>query len=81
VGKYLAGHRGRTPDPSQRWLTLVHHHAQTIVACDFFVAFTSPKWNFRPPSSGSTPGGSWTERATAQCQSSFRQIDKGDMTL
>jgi putative transposase len=34
VRKYLAGHRGRTPDPSQRWLTFVHH-AQAIVACDF----------------------------------------------
>ena len=35
VQKYLAGHRGRTPDPSQRWLTFVHNHAQAIVACDF----------------------------------------------
>jgi putative transposase len=41
VQKYLAGHRGRTPDPSQRWLTFVHNHAQAIVACDFFVVFTA----------------------------------------
>ena len=41
VRKYLAGHRGRTPDPSQRWLTFVHNHAQAIVACDFFVVFTA----------------------------------------
>jgi putative transposase len=31
----------RTPDPSQRWMTFVHNHAQTIVACDFFVVFTA----------------------------------------
>jgi putative transposase len=36
VRKYLADYRGRTPDPSQRWLTFVHNHAQAIVACDFF---------------------------------------------
>jgi putative transposase len=41
VPKYLASHRGRTPDPSQRWLTFVHTHAQAIVACDFFVVFTA----------------------------------------
>ena len=41
VRKYLAGHRGRTPDPSQRWLTFVHNHAHAIVACDFFVVFTA----------------------------------------
>jgi len=41
VRKYLGGHRGRTPDPSQRWLTFVHNHAQAIVACDFFVVFTA----------------------------------------
>jgi transposase InsO family protein len=41
VRKYLADYRGRTPDPSQRWLTFVHNHAQTIVACDFFVVFTA----------------------------------------
>ena len=28
VQKYLAGHRGRTPDPSQRWLTFVLTHPQ-----------------------------------------------------
>ena len=39
VQKYLASYRGRTPDPSQRWLTFVHNHAQTIMACDFFVVF------------------------------------------
>lgn len=32
---------GRTPDPSQRWLTFVHNHAQAIVACDSFVVFTA----------------------------------------
>lgn len=31
----------RTPDPKQRWLTFVHHHAQGIVACDFFVVMTA----------------------------------------
>jgi hypothetical protein len=41
VQKYLAGHRGRTPDPSQRWLTFVHNHAHAIVACDFFVVSTA----------------------------------------
>jgi len=41
VRKYLANYRGRTPDPSQRWLTLVHNHAQAIVSCDFFVVFTA----------------------------------------
>jgi putative transposase len=41
VQKCLAGHRGRTPDPSQRWLTFVHNHAQAIVACDFFVVFSA----------------------------------------
>jgi transposase InsO family protein len=41
VQKYLASHRGRTPDPSQRWLTFVRNHAQAMVACDFFVVFTA----------------------------------------
>ena len=41
VQKYLADYRGRTPDPSQRWLTFVHNHAQVVVACDFFVVFTA----------------------------------------
>jgi putative transposase len=41
VQKYLANHRGRTPDPCQRWLTFVRNHAQAIVACDFFVVFTA----------------------------------------
>jgi hypothetical protein len=41
VRKYLVDYRGRTPDPSQRWLTFVHNHAQAIVACDFFVVFTA----------------------------------------
>ncbi|HEV8416868.1 MAG TPA: hypothetical protein VGQ49_24950 [Bryobacteraceae bacterium] len=41
VRKYLASYRDRTPDPSQRWLTFVHNHAQAIVACDFFVVFTA----------------------------------------
>jgi hypothetical protein len=31
----------KTPDPSQRWLTCVHNHAQAIVACDFFVVVTA----------------------------------------
>ena len=39
--KYLADYRGRTPDPSQRWLIFVHNHAQAIVACDFFVVCTA----------------------------------------
>ena len=41
VQKYLARHRGRTPDPSQRWLTFVRNHAQAMVACDFFVVVTA----------------------------------------
>jgi hypothetical protein len=41
VRKYLANYRGRTPDPSQRWLTFVHNQAQAIVACDCFVVFTA----------------------------------------
>jgi len=41
VRKYLANYRVRTPDPSQRWLTFIHNHAQAIVACDFFVVFTA----------------------------------------
>jgi transposase InsO family protein len=42
VGKYLK-QRGprREPDPTQRWLTFVHNHAQAIVACDFFVVVTA----------------------------------------
>jgi len=35
------GWSGRDPDPSQRWLTFVHNHAQAMVACDFFVAVTA----------------------------------------
>ncbi|MCI0624637.1 MAG: hypothetical protein L0387_23820 [Acidobacteria bacterium] len=31
----------RTPDPKQRWLTLIHNHAKVIVACDFFVVITA----------------------------------------
>jgi hypothetical protein len=63
VRKYLASYRDRTPDPSQRWLTFVHNHAQAIVACDFFVVFTA---RFRilyvfvsadEPSSSSPSGG------------------------
>jgi transposase InsO family protein len=41
VQKYLASYRGRTPDPSQRWLTFTHNHAQAVVAYDFFVVFTA----------------------------------------
>jgi hypothetical protein len=37
VEKYLRDGPVRTPDPKQRWLTFVHHHAKVIVACDFFV--------------------------------------------
>ena len=37
---------GRTPEPSQRWLTFVHNHAQAIVARDVFVVFTA---RFRIP--------------------------------
>ncbi|HKD04911.1 MAG TPA: integrase core domain-containing protein [Bryobacteraceae bacterium] len=42
VGKYL--HRNgpvRTPDPKQRWLTLVRNHAKVTIACDFFVVITA----------------------------------------
>jgi len=42
VGKYL--HRDgpvRTPEPKQRWLTFVRHHAKAMVACDFFVVITA----------------------------------------
>jgi putative transposase len=31
----------RTPDPQQRWLTLVRNHANVIVACDFFTVVTA----------------------------------------
>jgi len=43
VQKYLVGGGcpGRKPDPSQRWLTFVHNHAQAIVACDFLVVVTA----------------------------------------
>jgi putative transposase len=41
VQKYLASHRGPTPDPSQRKLTFVHTHAQAIVACDFVLVVTA----------------------------------------
>jgi hypothetical protein len=42
VGKYLRRDRPvRTPDPKQRWLTYVHHHAKVMVACDFFVGITA----------------------------------------
>jgi len=38
VGKYLHRERPvRTPDPKQRWLTLVRNHAKVMVACDFVV--------------------------------------------
>jgi putative transposase len=41
VAKYLKS-RGprREPDPKQRWLTFVRHHAKWIVASDFFVVVT-----------------------------------------
>jgi hypothetical protein len=41
VGKYLRDGPVRAPDPKQRWLTFVHHHAKVIVACDFFVMATA----------------------------------------
>jgi transposase InsO family protein len=41
VGKYLREWPRREPDPSQRWLTFVRNHAQTMVACDFFVVVTA----------------------------------------
>lgn len=42
IGKYLRDRpAGRTPDPAQRWLTFVRHHAQAVVACDFFVVVTA----------------------------------------
>jgi transposase InsO family protein len=43
VQKYLAGGGcpGRKPDPSQRWLSFVHNHAQSIVASDFLVVVTA----------------------------------------
>lgn len=30
-----------TPYPIQLWLTFVHNHAKSIVACDFFVVVTA----------------------------------------
>src|SRR5215467_4294894 len=42
VGKYLRRQSpARTPDPKQRWLSFVRHHAKVMVACDFFVVFTA----------------------------------------
>lgn len=43
VQKYLAGGGcpGRKPDPSQRWLSFVHNHTQSIVASDFLVVVTA----------------------------------------
>src|SRR5215469_14074877 len=42
VGKYLRRQSPvRTPDPKQRWLTLVRNHAKVMVACDFFVVITA----------------------------------------
>ena len=43
VQKYLVGGGcpGRTPDPSQGWLTFVHNHAQAILASDFLVVVTA----------------------------------------
>jgi hypothetical protein len=46
VEKYLRRASGpyRTPDPKQRWATLVRNHAKAIVACDFFVVVTATVW-------------------------------------
>jgi putative transposase len=41
VGNYLRDGPRRKPDPSQRWLTFVRNHAQTMLACDFFVVVTA----------------------------------------
>jgi hypothetical protein len=42
VGKYLRHESPvRIPDPKQRWLTFVRHHAKVMVACDFFVVITA----------------------------------------
>jgi transposase InsO family protein len=42
VGKYLRKDGPvRTPDPKQRWLTLLRNHAKFVVACDFFVVITA----------------------------------------
>jgi hypothetical protein len=42
VGKYLRQESPvRTPDPNQRWLTLVRNHAKVVVACDFLVVITA----------------------------------------
>src|SRR5499427_7132750 len=42
VGKYLRRQSPvRTPDPQQRWLSFVRHHAKVMVAGDFFVVFTA----------------------------------------
>ena len=43
VQKYLVGGGcpGRTPDPSQGWLTFVHNHAQAMLASDFLVVVTA----------------------------------------
>jgi len=42
VGNYLRDGPRRKPDPSQRWLTFVRNHAQTMLAYDFFVVVTAP---------------------------------------
>ena len=42
VGQYLRRQSPvRTPDPQQRWLSLVRHHAKVMLACDFLVVITA----------------------------------------
>jgi len=38
VGKYVRKHRDPRPPVGQRWSTFIHHHANAIVACDFFTS-------------------------------------------
>jgi hypothetical protein len=42
VRKYLDMDRPRRRGTTQRWSTFVRIHAQTIIACGFFVSVTAP---------------------------------------
>ncbi len=43
VRRYLSRGNGpgRSPDPTQRWLTFIRNHAQVMVACDFLTVVTA----------------------------------------
>jgi putative transposase len=46
IQKYLfkdPNDRRRHPDPSQRWMTFVRNHAQSMLACDFFASVWAAK--------------------------------------